>query len=159
MPRKKTTKNLIRKDLSYKGKGIAKTKKKAQRKTKVERTRNAGKWTEAMYWQRVRSALRNAFRWWGPAKLALDMASRPYTGTSKRIKREYQCAHCNQWFDRKDVEIDHSTECGSLSSYEDIAVFLQRLTPEDPNAFQVLCKDKCHKKKTKAYHENKKKAA
>jgi hypothetical protein len=159
MRKKKKPANNIRKDVSFKKKGVARKKKTvASKRIKVPKTRNAETMTEAQYFQRVRSALRAAFRYWKPAMLALEAASRPYTGTARRLKKEYMCAGCEEWFDRKSVEIDHKEECGSLNCYEDITLFLQRLTPEDVGAFQILCKS-CHVKKTKDYKETKKKAA
>jgi hypothetical protein len=50
----------------------------------------------------------------------------------------------------KEIQLDHTIPCGSLLSAEDIPGFLQRLTPEDPGAFKVLCKAKCHQAKTNA---------
>lgn len=114
----------------------------------VEKPRNGGKMTESEYFSKIRSALRRAFMWWHPMMLALEAASRPYKGKNKLQKKEYQCFNCKQWFKRTDVHVDHKVECGSLKTYEDIVPFLQRLTVEDVNMFQVLCKDKCHKEKT-----------
>ena len=118
-------------------------------KPKVARTRNAGTMTEAMFFSKLRSALRSAFRWWTPMKMALEAASRPYKGTNKRQKKEYQCAHCHKWFKRTEVEIDHIEAAGSLRCYEDIVPFIQRLTVEDVTGYQILCK-KDHKTKTLA---------
>lgn len=147
MRKKKSYKT--RKDLSYKPKGVAK--KKAILK-KAPKVRNAGTWTEAEFFQRVRSALRRAFRFWIPMQQALKKASRPSQSENKRLKTEYQCKQCKGWFKRTDVEIDHIEECGTLMKYEDITPFLQRLTVEDVSAFQILCKP-CHKEKTKKYLE------
>lgn len=122
---------------------------------RVKRTRNAETLTESEYFSKIRSALRNAFRYWKPALKALEKASRKNQSSNKKLKKEYQCKMCLQWWPRKSVEIDHIIECGSLRSYEDIAPFLQRLTTEDVNGFQVLCKD-CHKKKTVSVRNNKK---
>jgi hypothetical protein len=122
-------------------------KKTVKRKSTVPKTRNANTLTESQYWSKIRSALRSAFRFWKPMMIALENASRPYKGANKRIKKEYQCAHCKEWFQRKDVEIDHITQCGSLKGFEDIQGFIERLTVEDPNAFQILCKPH-HKEKT-----------
>jgi hypothetical protein len=122
-------------------------KKTVKRKSTVPKTRNANTLTESQYWSKIRSALRSAFRFWKPMMIALENASRPYKGANKRIKKEYQCAHCKEWFQRKDVEIDHLTPCGSLKGFEDIQGFIERLTVEDPNAFQILCKPH-HKEKT-----------
>ena len=120
-------------------------------KTRVKRTRNAETWTESQYWSAVRSALRRAFRYWKPATAAKADARRLYTGSNKRQRWEYQCAHCERWFKDKEVQIDHITPVGSLKTPEDLAGFLQRLTPED--GFQVLCKE-CHKEKTQSERNN-----
>ena len=122
-------------------------KKTVKRKSTVQKTRNAGTLTESQFWSKIRSALRSAFRFWKPMTIALEKASRPYKGTNKRIKKEYQCAQCKEWFQRKEVEIDHKIPCGSLKSYEDIQGFIERLTVEDYNAYQILCKNH-HKEKT-----------
>jgi hypothetical protein len=74
---------------------------------------------------------------------------------NKRLKSEYQCAECSKWKPRKDVQIDHVEECGSLKCYEDIAPFLKRLTPEDISAFQILCK-KCHQIRTNQQRQKRK---
>ena len=114
----------------------------------VIRTRNAGSLTESEYFGKIRSALRKAFQYWKPAMIALEQASRKSESENKRLKKEYHCAKCKKWFKRTDVQIDHIEECGTLKSYSDIALFLTKLTIEDPNGFQILCKP-CHLKKTK----------
>jgi 5-methylcytosine-specific restriction endonuclease McrA len=117
-------------------------------KMKKERTRNAKTLTESMYWSMIRSALRNAFKYWKPGQIALENVSRKIGKT-----KEYQCNHCADWFKRKEVQIDHIEECGSLKSFDDIQPFIEKLTIEDVNGFQILCKE-CHNIKTK---ENKSK--
>jgi hypothetical protein len=63
---------------------------KKPKKIIAERTRNAGTLTESQYWSKIRSALRNAFRYWKPMMITLEAASRPYRGANKRQKKEYQ---------------------------------------------------------------------
>lgn len=116
-------------------------------------SRNAGTWTESQYFSKIRSALRNAFRYWKPIQLAYEIASRPSQSSNKRLKKEYQCNHCKEWFPRKEVECDHIIECGSLKSLEEISQFIQRLSIEDISGFQILCKSKCHKEKTLKYKQ------
>lgn len=118
----------------------------------VNKPRNANTWTEAKYWQIVRSALRRAFRYWKPATDAKMAARREYTGKNKRQKYEYQCAHCSLWFKGTEVQIDHKIPVGSLKSLDDLAIFLTKLTPEEEHAFQCLCKP-CHLIKTKKERE------
>ena len=133
-------------------KKIRKVKKKIT-KERVIRTRGAGSLTEAQYFFKIRAILRNGFRYWKPAYIALERASRPSQSTNKRLKKEYKCAMCGKWFKRTDVEIDHIEECGSLSCYDDIVPFLKRLTKENPDDFQILCKED-HKKKGVMYKMN-----
>lgn len=108
---------------------------------RVARTRNGGTWTNARYFSHLRSALRMAFRWWKPALTALKRA---------KVGKLYLCAGCGKLFPRKQVQIDHTIPAGSLSCYGDIAGFLERLTAEDPDAFKVLCRARCHQAKTDA---------
>lgn len=114
----------------------------------VVKPRNAGTLTESAYFSKIRSTLRNGFRWWLPMQQALKNASRKSQSLNKRLKFEYKCNHCNNWFPRKNVEIDHIKPVGSLRTWEDVVPFIQRLTPEDVNAYQILCKP-CHLVKTK----------
>jgi len=135
---------------------IIMAKKVIKRKATTVLSRNGNTMTESQYFSKIRSVLRSGFRYWKPMQLALEAASRPSQSLNKRIKKEYQCNHCKKWYKRLDVEIDHKIECGSLSKYEDIVPFIQRLTPENINAFQILCKP-CHKIKTNEFRQLKKK--
>jgi len=116
--------------------------------SRVARTRNGGTWTEAQFWGAVRSALRNKFTWWKPMREAKEAARRPYKGAGRQ-KWEFQCNTCKGWYMAKEVQVDHIVPCGSLKCPEDIEGFLDRMTPESPEAFQVLCKP-CHQIKTNA---------
>lgn len=135
---------------------VRKIKVKKSKRVVAPKTRNHGKWSESEYFSRIRSALRRAFRFWIPMQLALEKASRPSQSENKRLKKEYQCAKCGKWRKRADVQIDHIEECGSLQGYEDIVPFLRRLTREETDAYQILCKATCHKEKTKKYLKDKK---
>jgi 5-methylcytosine-specific restriction endonuclease McrA len=113
---------------------------------RVVKSRNAGQWTEARYWQAVRSALRRGFRFWGPAKAAL-MAARVAAPGPRGRKWLFLCAGCGKLFLRRQVQIDHVVPCGQLTCLEHIPGFLARLTPEDPAAYAVRCTH-CHQRKT-----------
>jgi hypothetical protein len=131
-------------------------KEKKPKKAKAIKTRNAGTWSESEYFSRIRSSLRRVFRYFLPMQLALKKASRPSQSSNKKLKTEYQCAHCLHWFPRKFVEIDHKQEAGSLKCYDDIVPFIIRLTSENIDDYQILCKPD-HLAKTKEYKLLKKK--
>lgn len=114
---------------------------------RVPRTRNLNTETESMFWTGIRSALRQKSRWWKPAQQAKKNARRPYNGKGRQ-KWEYQCASCKGWFKEKEIHIDHIVEVGSLRCGDDLKGFVERLFCEDVNGYQILCKDKCHHKKT-----------
>lgn len=113
---------------------------------RVPRTRNLGTFTEAQYWQAVRSALRRAFRYWKPALAALKAAQVPFHGTRGQ-RWAYLCADCKKLFLRRQVQIDHVVAAGKLTDYTHIGDFLRRLTPERPEDFACRCL-KCHQVKT-----------
>ena len=115
---------------------------KPSRRVKVARTRNAGQWTEAAYWGNLRSGLRRLFRFWKPANAALLAARISYPGRRGR-KWAFLCADCQKLFVRDDVQIDHRVPVGSLKCLADLPGFVERLTPERPEDFQILCLD-CH---------------
>ena len=114
-------------------------------KQRVERTRNANTMTESQFWGMIRSCLRQKSRWWKPISKAKEKARRK--AKKARLKWEYQCNSCKEWFASKEVEVDHIIPAGSLRSYEDLSGFVERLFAEDLDAYQVLCKG-CHKEKT-----------
>lgn len=131
-------------------------KKKVVKNPKVARTRNGGTWTEAQFFSMIRSALRNKSRFWVPIKQAKEAARRPYKGPNKLQKWEFQCSECKHWFKDKEVEVDHLVEAGSLTCYEDLPGFVERLFCEDISLYSVKCKS-CHQEKTNKERENKKK--
>lgn len=125
------------------------------KRIKANKTHNNNTLTESEYFSKIRSGLRKTFQYWKPMTVALELASRKYTGENKRIKKEYQCACCGKWFIRKDVQIDHIIPCGSLRNWDDIVPFIKNLTQEDPSAYQILDK-MCHLKKTGQERNDKK---
>ena len=141
--KQKTTRN----NKSVKKKAVVKRKKRVI-KSRVEKTRNGKTYTEAQYFQKIRNGLRSAFRFWIPMMNCLKRGSRPSQSSNKRLKTEYLCVGCQNWFPRTGIQIDHKIPCGELNKYEDIVPFIINLTQEDENAYQLLCKYKCHKTKT-----------
>jgi 5-methylcytosine-specific restriction endonuclease McrA len=121
---------------------------KSNGKPGVELTRNGNTMTESEFFGRIRSALRQATRFWVPAVRCIEKATKPYKGTDKRIKKVTQCASCKEWVARSKIQADHIIPCGSLRSYEDIAGFCERAFTEGEDNYQPLCKP-CHILKTK----------
>jgi hypothetical protein len=112
------------------------------KKQRAARTRNGGTWTESAFFGRLRSALRRLSMFWKPSLAALKLAQVSAPGPHGR-KWLFRCAGCDGLFMRKQVQIDHVVQVGSLRCLEDLPGFVERLLPEDPAAFRVLCK-KCH---------------
>lgn len=126
-----------------------------KRKIPLPKTRNGGTLTEAGFWSFIRSGLRQKSRWWKPITDCKLSARRPYTGTNKRLKFEYQCNHCKKWFPEKDINVDHIVQAGALNCAADLPEFVEKLFCEE-GGFQVLC-ETCHGIKTKAERSKSKK--
>ena len=119
----------------------------------VPRTRAGNTWTEARYWQFIRSALRQAYSRY-PVKFQVKKeAERTVQGC--RHKYEYKCAECSGWFTNKEIQVDHIEPAGKLSNYKDLAGFVKRLFCE-ADGMQVLCLE-CHQSKTNAERKARKK--
>ena len=116
------------------------------RKQRVPRTRNAGTMTESMFWSMIRATLRNKTMYWKPRAQCLKNSSRPSQNKNKRLKWEFLCNNCKNWYAKKDVEAHHSSEAGSLKSSADLQNFVEKLFSED--GWICLCKT-CHKKEHK----------
>lgn len=113
----------------------------------VELTRNAGWLTEAEYFAKILSALRQTTRYWKPALTKLEERKRDSQSSNKRIKYEYQCEICQEWFVRAKIDIDHVVPCGGINGYDKIVPWLLKAHIEDKDGYQILCKS-CHKIKT-----------
>lgn len=112
------------------------------RKSSVVRTRNANTWTESMFFQMIRSALRNRTRFWQPKINCIKEVRRPSQSDNKRLKWEFKCSSCGKYVPQKFIEAHHSEEAGKLSCYEDLPEFVRKLFSE--NGWVPLCKT-CHK--------------
>jgi 5-methylcytosine-specific restriction endonuclease McrA len=123
---------------------------------KVRKVRRKGKprtapcaqhpeWSEARYRTFVRSALRKAWMKWPPRFEALRRAARPNQSDNKRLKNEYQCAHCGGWHRQDAVSVDHIKPWGdpwSMSFPDALRALLVSV-----DELQVLC-EPCHDIKT-----------
>lgn len=131
-----------------KSKGTASAGPAKPRAARVPKTRNAGTWTEAEFYGRLRSCLRRMSMFWRPARIALHAARIPCSG-ARGQKWAYVCADCRRAFPRKQIHIDHVEPCGALTELAHLPDFVRRLTPEDPQAYAVRCLS-CHQAKTNA---------
>jgi ribosomal protein L44E len=113
--------------------------------SRTPKTRAGGEWTESKYWTFIRSNLRLMSRKWPPIQQTLVGARRPSQSENKRLKWEFQCASCSEWFPRDGVQVDHFKECGSLRCSADIVPFIETLLCESDNLY-VLC-SVCHANK------------
>jgi len=103
-------------------------------------------WTHSRYWTFIRSGLRMLWNKYPVKYQVLQEGRRPSKSKNKRLKWEFQCASCEDWFAQKNINVDHITPCGTLKSYDDLAVFTRRLFCKKEE-LQLLC-DKCHHTKT-----------
>lgn len=105
----------------------------------------------------LRSFLRRCWSKYPERLAAIIAARRPNKGPNKRLKYEYQCAICKQWYqwlDKKKarkqgkigMSVDHIKPCGSFLCDDDYQTFIPNLFC-DRSDLQVLC-DICHDKKT-----------
>jgi hypothetical protein len=152
--RKRSTpkKTRARTDTSSKAKKTTKKKAKAKvaKISRVPKTRNAGTWSESQFWGSIRAALRSKSRFWKPRLQVLEEARRPNQSSNRRLKWEFLCAHCKNWFPQTQVEVNHKVEAGSLKSAADLAGFVERLFCEK-SGLECLCKP-CHRE----HHEKEK---
>ncbi|HEY9485745.1 MAG TPA: HNH endonuclease signature motif containing protein [Nitrososphaeraceae archaeon] len=123
------------------------------KKEKVIKTRGGGKYTESQFWSLIRSALRQKSRWWNPIQKVKQSNRRKSQSSNKRLKFEYLCAICKNWFPDKEVNVDHIIPAGSLTCSADLPSFVERLFCEE-DGLRVLCK-KCHQEVTNLQRENK----
>jgi 5-methylcytosine-specific restriction endonuclease McrA len=116
------------------------------KKSKVIKIRAGGTMSESAFWAFIRSALRQKSRFWAPITQTKLAARRPYNGPNKRLKYEYLCNECKNWFPEKEINVDHKIPAGSLNTGEDLKGFVERLFCEGEQ-LQVLC-ETCHNVKT-----------
>lgn len=106
--------------------------------------------TESAFRTKLQSVLRN-IRWWKPPLQALKLAERKSKSDNKRLKYEYQCNHCKEWFSRKEVAIDHVISVVGEDGFQDWNTYIERLFTEVDN-YQVLCTE-CHHIKSQSENQ------
>lgn len=129
--------------------------KKVIKNPKVPRTRCSGTMTESQFWSMIRSTLRRKSMSWKPIQDIKEEHRRENQSSNKKLKWEYQCNRCKQWFPEKItkkkkseilIEVDHIVPAGSCNE-ETVGQFIQGLFCEKHN-LQLLCYQ-CHAEKTK----------
>mgnify|MGYP006348158135 FL=1 len=98
-------------------------------------------WSIARYRTFVRSALRKAWMKWPPKFEALKRARRDSQSDNRKLKYEYQCAHCQQWHRGDGVSVDHIVPWGDPWSMSFIDACRALLVSVEE--LQVLC-EACH---------------
>lgn len=81
----------------------------------------------------------------------LDEARRANQSTNRKLKWEYHCSQCDNWFPQKEVSVDHIQSAGALNTLEDLPGFVGRLLCKKEN-LRVLC-NVCHQKRTNEERE------
>jgi hypothetical protein len=116
--------------------------------------RLGGRKTESQFWGEIRSALRRKWMMSPVRADVLNAATRKLVKPRGRQRVETQCAACQGWFARKQVDVDHVIQCGALNAVT-AGQWIERLFVE-AHGLQVLC-DECHNAKTKAERATKQK--
>lgn len=104
-------------------------------------------WTESFIISRIRATLRRLSMQMPAVRQAKLNARRVYRGPNPRLRYEYQCAHCKDWFPEKEVQVDHTVPAGAMKSFDDVGPFARRLLFCSVDDLAVLCKED-HKTKT-----------
>lgn len=114
-------------------------------------------WTESKFQSFIKSALRSASTRWPPRFKALNAARRGKMINAKtgRLAEHYECAECHGVFPAKDVVIDHISPVIATTGFTTWDDAIYRMYCHQDN-LQVLCKDLCHKAKSKKENEERK---
>ena len=114
----------------------------------VDKPYAGGRWSRAKLFSFIRSSLRRASVRWPVKADVMRAARRKNQSDNKRLKWQYRCDGCGEWFAGKDIEVDHVVPCGTLRSFSDLPGFCERLFVER-EGYAVLCKATCHAEKTR----------
>ena len=106
----------------------------------VDRDFAGGRWTKSQYRSFIVGALRKASMRY-PVKVDVkNAARRPNQSENKRMRWEYQCSRCLEWFRGDEVQVDNSGPVWDI--LEDPGGYLGGMFCEADN-LRVLCKG-CH---------------
>lgn len=79
---------------------------------------------------------------WKPIHEVKLEARRPNQSANLRLKWEYQCSKCKQWYPGSETVVDHIHGTGGLVSGDQLQEFVNRLFCEKEH-LRVLCTN-CH---------------
>jgi hypothetical protein len=120
--------------------------KKTKRKsTRVIRDFCNGTKTRSEFFSGFRSYLRRLWMWGDP--LRKEVLAKVKVGS------KYYCYKCEKLHIKKNIEVNHIEQVGSLKDFCDIQVFYERLFVSDINLIEAICKE-CHAKITKEQNGN-----
>jgi len=149
--RKKATKKTTARSDTTNVKKIARKKKavqvkKKEAKSRVEKPFNSGTMSKSAFFGMLRSLLRRkSMLAWKPISKVRNANRVPYIGPNKRRKYSYICSECSGEFEGTSVAVHHKVECGTLTCFEDLPGFVQRLFVEEEGLI-LLC-NSCHQAK------------
>lgn len=123
-------------------------------RTRTPPYRHHPAWSEARFWSFIRSALRSAWSRYPPKYIVVANARRVSQSANKKLKWEFQCNECKDWFPQKETSVDHIKPAGTLRCYEDLPKFVEQLFV-GVDDLQVLC-SACHASKTLKERQDKK---
>ena len=83
--------------------------------------------------------------YWKPVAQVRKEAQVPYKGPNKKRKFSYVCNDCKKEFAATSVAVHHIVEAGTLSSFDDLPSFVEKLFVEK-EGLVLLC-NKCHDKR------------
>jgi len=100
-------------------------------------------WTEARFFQFLRSGLRKLWQRWPPKHQKVEQVKAK--SSNKRYRWRYRCEECGRYYPKKEIEVHHSEPVGQLKSFEDLPGFVSRLFV-GTDKLEALCKE-CHKRR------------
>lgn len=106
-------------------------------------TRASNTLSEAEFFSWLLSGMRRLTKYWAPKIQKKNEGRRKSQSDNKRLKWEYSCEECLNWFPEKQIEINHIIPCGGINSFEKIEGWCRRAFVEK-EGFSRLCIS-CHR--------------
>lgn len=114
--------------MSKRRKGVKKVPKKTRKVKKIiEKPFADGSMSSSAFFGFIRSALRQKSRFFKSINNCRLNNRIPYIGPNKRRKWTYICQECGGHFDSKEVAVHHIIPAGTLTTFEDLPLFVKNL--------------------------------